>query len=186
MPMKSTLFASAALVLAACSPANVAQYEIQMPAVAPARPARIMIEVAEVSLPLYAQSQEIAVADAAGAIRTDPDKLWADDMQRAVSLALAESLMRHSGAVVAAEPWPLLDRAEARLDVRVKTLVAGVDGQLRFAGQYFLVFDDARRPRINWFDLSVPLPRISAAAVSRATGLAIDGLAQEIAGKIRR
>jgi uncharacterized lipoprotein YmbA len=82
------------------------------------------IEVLEVSLPLYMQGQEIPMMGEDGSIQSDPSALWADDPARSISLTLAESLSRLSGGVASVEPWPLDDRAQRRLDVRVKTLLA--------------------------------------------------------------
>jgi len=109
--------------LAACDTTNVSQYAISGAALEPARASGTAIEVFEVSLPLYMQSQEIPVMGLDGAIRSNSNALWADDPSRAISLNLAEALARLSGGVAAVEPWPLDEPAKARLDVRVKTLL---------------------------------------------------------------
>lgn len=169
--------------LAACAPSNVSQYAISGADLEAARASGTSIEVFEVSLPLYMQSQEIPVMGADGAIRSNASALWADDPSRAISLNLAEALSRLSGGVASVEPWPLDEPAKARLDVRVKTLLAHQQGQLRFAGQYFLVSDTGRRPKVEWFDIKVPMEEVNGMTIAQATGLATQRLARQILGK---
>jgi len=169
--------------LAACDTTNVSQYAISGAALEPARASGTAIEVFEVSLPLYMQSQEIPVMGLDGAIRSNSNALWADDPSRAISLNLAEALARLSGGVAAVEPWPLDEPAKARLDVRVKTLLADEKGQLRFAGQYFMVSESRRGPKVEWFDIRVPMSEVNGMMIAQATGLATQHLARQILGK---
>lgn len=167
----------------ACSTANVAQYPINGVELETARASGTTIEVLEVSLPLYMQGEEIPMMGEDGAIHTDPNAVWADEPARAISLNLAEALSRLSGGVVSVEPWPLDDPASRRLDVRVKTLLAGNDGNLKFSGQYFLVSESGKRPKVEWFDISVPLDSKTGASIANATGLATQQLARQILGR---
>lgn len=174
------LISSIALIaaLTACARPDVTQFAITMPAIEPVRATRATVEVLEVSLPLYAQGQEIAFTDTTGAIRTDATALWADEPSRAISIALAQALSSGTGATVAVEPWPLDDRAGAKLDVRVKTLVASAQGTLTMSGQFFLVFDSDRPAISDWFDINVPLRGTTGLDISAATGTAVAELAQ--------
>lgn len=171
--------------LTACAKQDESQYVIQSPDLTAARQSQMTVEVLEVSLPRYAQDQEIPVADADGVIRTDGNALWADAPTRAVSLGLAEALSKLTGAVTAVEPWPLDEPADATLDIRVKTLLASAGDGLRFSGQYFVVYEADRQPRTAWFDIRVPIAGLSAGDVSRATGAAVTELAKTIAANLR-
>ncbi len=171
--------------LSACSTPNASQYEIVTPEIAEAKRLKTTIEIQEVSLPLYAQSQEIPFAEASGAIRTDQGSIWADTPSRAVSISLAESLSKLTGSVAAVEPWPLDEPAQVTLDVRVKKLLASADGFLEFSGQYFIVFDSGRNPASDWFEIRIPVAGQTAAEISQATGTAINELAKIVSNRIR-
>jgi len=170
-------------VLAACSSPQVAQYAISGQEIEAARKSGTTIEVLEVSLPLYMQGQEIPMMGEDGSIRSDPSALWADDPARSISLTLAEALSRLSGGVASVEPWPLEDPAARRLDVRVKSLLATNTGELKFSGQYFMVSDTGRSPKVDWFDITVPLAEKSGATIAQATGLATQELARQVLGR---
>ena len=141
-----------------------------------------MVEVRDVSLPSYAAADEIAVQDATGKLVIDAGTLWADSPERAVALELAGNLARLSGAKVASEPWPFEALPEARLDVRFESLLAGADGQLRAAGQYFVGVTDGRSERSGLFNLSVPFdPEGGPQAIAHARGRVILELSTKIA-----
>ena len=146
---------------------------------------RTTIEVLEVSLPLYAQGQEIPFAEASGAIRTDKGSVWADTPSRAISLSLAESLSKLTGSVTAVEPWPLDESAAVKLDVRVKKLLASAEGSLEFSGQYFIVYGSDRNPVSEWFEISIPVAGQTGADISKATGAAINELAEMVSKRLR-
>lgn len=140
------------------------------------------VEVRDVSLPTYAAADEIAVLDANGKLVTQSDVLWADSPERAVALELARHLARLSGARVASEPWPFEAFPDARLEVRFESLVAGIDGQFRTSGQYFVGVTDGGRERSGLFDFSVPYdPAGGPQAIAQARGKAILDLATYIA-----
>lgn len=184
MTLKYTL-AVLATALSACTSNNVSQFALEIPNVETARATGLTVEVLEISLPLYAQSQEIPMRDVDGAIKSDPAVLWADEPTRSISLGLAETLSRMTGGVAAVEPWPLDDRAAYRLDVRVSELVATPDNTLKFSGQFFVINDDGRRPKVEWFDLTVPIAGSDGQSVARATSQAVVELSGLIAAKIR-
>jgi len=137
------------------------------------------IEVAEVSLPTYAASDEIAVVEDGALVLSGV--LWADDPTRAVSLALARNIKEITGARVASEPWPFDLNPEARVDVRVEQLLVS-DGTLRLSGQYFVADLDGRgRDHAHVFDLSRPLTDLSASSAAAERTALLAELAREIA-----
>lgn len=96
------------------------------------------VSLREVSLPTYASEEGIAVADASGAITTATDRLWADDPTRAVTLRLTNALADLTGRVVASDPWPFREEAEAVVEVRIETFVAETSGQFVAQGRYYV------------------------------------------------
>ncbi len=173
---------TAALLLAGCG-GEVLRYPVP-DAPAPARQsiAYRSVEVREVSLPLYAASEEIAVQGEGGAITTDSDLLWADNPSRAITLELARHLTQISGARVAPEPWPFGGYPQAVLDVRVEELLALSSGALRLKGQYFVAPDASDGGRAGLFDVSAPVPAPGgAAAIAAARAQAVRDLAALIA-----
>jgi hypothetical protein len=176
------------LLTAACGSGNEARFLIDPPAATAELPVRVStIELREVSLPAYAAAVEIARQEDTGALRNLPDTLWADDPVRGVTTALALALDRATTAAAAAEPWPLDEPAQARVEVRVERMVAGPDGQFRFAGQYAIASPDGIvRERLRRFDITTPVAAEGAAGIADASGAAISRLAAEIAAELRR
>ena len=168
--------------MSACSN-NISQFAIEGNPLEEGRRSNTTIEVLEVSLPLYMQGQDIPVMDENGAIKTTSGAEWADDPARAISLNLAQSLSRLSGGIASVEPWPLDEPALKRLDVRVKTLLANNRGTLDFSGQYFLTPDDGSKPKVDWFNIAVPMRSLDARSIAHATGIATQQLAREILGQ---
>ncbi len=145
------------------------------------------IEVRDVSLPAYAAASEIVVEDADGALRPVAKAIWADDPQRAVTGALARSIDLRSTANVSAEPWPLSDAADVRLEVRIGDMIARVDGVFTMTGQFALSSQSgAIADSLQRFAIDVPLADTSPASVASATGKAIDALATDILARLRR
>jgi uncharacterized lipoprotein YmbA len=173
------------LALAACSnPEKVARYPIEPPAVKKSLPNRIgTAELREVSLPQYATAQEIAYQTPDGALRSNPDNLWADDPARSITLALARQISAISGATVLSDPWPLSDPPRRRIEVRIEQILPGADGALHVSGVYFVSpaglnggGDVVRR-----FDFSVPIATGEPSAIVAAQGAAVTELAKRIA-----
>lgn len=176
-------------VVAACgTEGNVARYLIDAPApTLRVATARGTIEVRNVSLPRHATSEEIAVQAEDGSLRVTTDALWADDPARAMTGALALALDEITPATVAAEPWPLSDLPDQRLEVRVQQMVAQSDGQFRLAGQYFVAPVVSERAAVaERFDFTVPIAGRDYAAISRAAGAATTELAERIARRLAR
>lgn len=142
------------------------------------------LEVREVSLPTYAQTEEIWRETEGGALVADAAALWADDPARGVTLELSQHLASFTGARVAAEPWPFEDLPQARLIVRVTEMVAGADGRFRLSGQYFVSSVSAGRDRSGTFNVSAPImPESGSAGIAAARAVAVRDLARLIASR---
>lgn len=141
------------------------------------------IEVRQINLPSYAAGDEIASRSATGAITTDKSTLWADEPARALTLQLSRTIGQITGAQVAAEPWPFLDRAAAIVDVRVEDMVAEADGTYRLTGQYYVAPDSGYGGRSGLFAISQPIVGDGAGGIASARSAAIGALAEEIVRK---
>lgn len=141
------------------------------------------VELLDVSLPTYAQNPEIYVEGAGGALTAVEDRIWADDPQRGVTLDLARALGAVTTAQVAAAPWPFDSFPDARVDVRVSEMVAGVDGVYRLSGQYYVAArDGSGRERVRDFRLTTPFaPDAGPAAIAAARATVTASLARDIA-----
>lgn len=170
--------------LAACSSAPALRYPVS---VLPETGGKIgvsvsALEVRDVNLPLYAGLETISIEGPDGVLITDKNTLWADDPTRAVTQGLADALSALTRAKVAAEPWPLSDGPDARLEVRFSKALAGKDGQFSMAGQYFVSSPGGlRREVARRFDVSVPYVVGNPTSVADAMGQAIQKLARTIA-----
>lgn len=178
----------AALALSACSADKLYTVPTAVPTAASGQAAvsRISIaygtvEVQDVSLPEYASGQAIPMRASDGSISSSRNLLWADLPTRAVTLELSRYLRQTTGAEIAPSPWPFLDRAEVRVDVRVEQMLAEADGTFRLSGQYFIAPETGARGRSALFDLTVPMAGPGTAAIAAARGQAILQLAQVIA-----
>ncbi len=172
------------VALAACSdPTKTARFTLDPAPVTKQYPNRIgSAELREVSLPQYASDQEVPFQTVDGAVRSSPDNIWADDPRRAVTLALAQQISGLSGARVIAEPWPLTDLPQRRIEVRVEQFIATAQNTVRLAGNYYVTplagegGDVMRR-----FDLSVPVTGEGPGAIAAAQGQAVTQLSARIA-----
>lgn len=167
------------LVLAACGGEPV-RYAVPVPQAQGRVAVNVgTLEVRDATLPLYAGLEEIFTEQEDGGLVSDTSVLWADDPQRGITQGLASALASLTTARVAAEPWPLEDLPDARLEVRFDTLLARADGQLSMSGQYFVARPDADRS--GRFAILVPYQPGSIVSIARAQGRAIDLLARQIA-----
>lgn len=174
------------LAMAACSnPEKTGRFLIDPPASGAQVPNRLgTAELKDVSLPEYASGQEVAWQTADGAVRSNPDNLWADNPQRGFTLALARAISDISGATVIGEPWPLAEPPQRRLEVRVEKALAQADGVFRLTGRYFVSDEGYGTGGANHarsFDISVPLASDQPGAVAQAMSQAIGQLAAQIA-----
>lgn len=174
------------LAMAGCSnPEKTGRFLIDPPASGAQVPNRLgTAELKDVSLPEYASGQEVAWQTADGAVRSNPDNLWADNPQRGFTLALARAISDISGATVIGEPWPLAEPPQRRLEVRVEKALAQADGVFRLTGRYFVSDEGYGTGGANHarsFDISVPLASDQPGAVAQAMSQAIGQLAGQIA-----
>ncbi len=139
------------------------------------------VSIRDVSLPTYAASDDIFVSGPDGKITADAGLFWADAPDRAVTLELTRYLAQITGARVASEPWPFLDRPQAELELRVEEMLAYADGTFRMSGQYFVAPENGR-DRARLFALSVPIGgTFTAQDIAAARGAVMRQLAGEIA-----
>ncbi|MEM9431321.1 MAG: PqiC family protein [Pseudomonadota bacterium] len=176
------------VALAACSnDANIERYPI--PLLSTENRIEIAadtVEVRLVSLPLYAESEEVPLLGGDGALRTSADVLWADEPDRALSQALARNLTEITSAVVAVEPWPLEGFPETRIEVRVDALIAPPGGILRFAGAWYAASPGTPgQDRSARFQFSQPLAGDGVPALAEAYAEVTLDLARTIAEGLR-
>ena len=114
------------------------------------------IVVVAVTLPSYAQAEEIYQRDADGAI-LPLGPLWADEPGRAVTQQVARDLDAITGRLVAPEPWPFRGRPDVRVDIRVQDFHATVDGSFRLSGQVFVAPEETGPDRARRFDIETPI-----------------------------
>ena len=186
--MRNTVFFMICLsVLGACSdPLSTGRYMIDSPTAEKTLPNRLgKAELREVSLPQYASDQEIVWQTEDGALRSTSKNVWADNPARAMTLALARQISAVSGATVIAEPWPLSQEPDRRIEVRVEQVLPRADGVLRMSGIYFVslaVGVLGRYPdSVHRFDIEVPLEGEGPGFIAKAQSAAIGQLAEQIA-----
>ncbi|MBJ6371410.1 PqiC family protein [Sedimentitalea arenosa] len=145
------------------------------------------IELREVTLPVYASGSEIMLQGEDGALRPSDNAVWADDQVRAVTLSLARDIEAVSTATAAAEPWPLIDSPQVRVEVRIDRMVAQTDGVFRMSGQFAIASPGgAVRETLNRFDIAQPMAAGTPTAIADATSAAITTLARQIANRLSR
>ncbi|WP_438956345.1 PqiC family protein [Cognatiyoonia sp.] len=143
--------------------------------------------VRTVSLPTYAAAEEIAIELAPGIIGTSADILWADDPERAVTLAMTQQLDAILSATVGPDPWPFAGLPDVAIDVRVAQMLAGSDGLFHLSGQYFIGGDGIDFPNGSFgFDIRKPLNSGEVRDIARAQALALLELSEGIAKRLAR
>jgi hypothetical protein len=141
------------------------------------------VEVVEVSLPSYADGEDIFVQQA-GFVLTPTSAIWADDPARALTLEISRALNAITAATVAPEPWPFEEEAQARLDIRVEEFAPDVtQNAFILRGQYFVGGPEGSGlARARGFRVAAPLPPDAGpAAIAAARAQAAILLAREIA-----
>ncbi|KUF10387.1 PqiC family protein [Pseudoponticoccus marisrubri] len=193
----------ALLVLTACGAEP--QY---LPEAAPSklrvRAAVDTLLVQTVSLPTYAADDKISYQDAEGVVRSRNFGLWADEPERATTLAMTRHLNAMTSAKVASEPWPLPEPPTGVLDIRFETMIATNSNTFRIKGQYYMgseipdpiTYDDPDKEpkelpapladKVGLFDIAIPLPEATPAAITRAQAAALTALAERIARDLSR
>lgn len=130
---------AAALALAAC--AGRPDYFLTPP------PAQVdggrapagAVAVADMSLPAYAETVEIAVLTGTGAVQLSKEALWADTPRRAMTRHLVAALQARLATQIATEPWPAYDPPDLRVEVFVDRMIGAPEGPFQFSGQYVIV-----------------------------------------------
>ncbi|MBY6048431.1 PqiC family protein [Vannielia litorea] len=175
----------AALALTACSGDDIRVAPGGQ--VAPAPPSERVgirygsVEVVLVTMPTYATTEEIMVA-AEGGTLVPLGALWSDEPARAMTLQLARELGVVTGRVVAPEPWPFRDPADARIDVRVEDFHATRRGTFRVAGQYYVAPEDQGREVARGFAVEAPIQgELTASTVAAARTAAVGRLVVALA-----
>jgi uncharacterized protein len=142
--------------------------------------------VRNLSLPSYAAAEEIPRETTTGLITTS-GILWADDPQRASTLALSGHLGQILSVDAGAEPWPFLDLPDVVVDIRVSRMIAAADGQFYLTGQAFIGGDGRPfRNSVIPFDIRHPLPDQSLTSIAAAQSAALLALAETIARQLAR
>jgi len=145
------------------------------------------VMVKRVSLPTYAAVEEVAFERTEGLIASNPVVLWADDPQRAVTLALTRNLSDILNNQVGPEPWPLAGLPAVSIDVRVERMLAGIDGHFHLAGQVYIAGEGIDFPNASQqFDIAAPLVDQSLANIANAQAQALLSLSELIAQKLGR
>lgn len=173
------------MLLAACSDDVLQTSPIYVPQVASVTEERVAsryrsVEVVEVTMPTYAEDEEIYVRDGDGALSA-LGPFWADAPSRSVTLQLARELGAITGVRVAPEPWPYRSFAEVRVDVRIEDFVATSSGAFLISGQYFVAPDSGERERAGRFEITAPLSAMTSAGIAAARSNAVGQLAVKIA-----
>lgn len=178
---------SLVLLLAACA-GTPSRYLIETaPAPAPIALRVSTIELRDVVLPAYAEDSKILQETAEGGLRPIKGAEWADGTARGVTAELARSLDLRGSASVAAEPWPLSDPAQVRLEVRIDRMVARADGSFLLSGQFALAAPERQiRDGLERFEIAVPLADTGAAAVANAYASSLEQLSLQILRRLAR
>ncbi|MFQ6546862.1 membrane integrity-associated transporter subunit PqiC [Aestuariibius sp. 2305UL40-4] len=172
------------IALAGCAGDPSLRFAVPQPAAGdPIRIAARTVEIREVTLPTYADSEEIFVESPGGFISSDPSLLWADQPSRAMTLSLSRLMGEITGARTAPEPWPFESIPDARIEVRVDEMVAGADGLFRFSGQYFIGSPTERvAERSGVFSLTAPYQSdLGIPSIANARAVVLRDLARLIA-----
>ncbi|MEM8803969.1 MAG: ABC-type transport auxiliary lipoprotein family protein [Pseudomonadota bacterium] len=181
--IRSTLVLATLWMITACSSEDI-RFDTPAPAGSPEQVtvAFQRIEVLAVSLPSYAQTEEIYLRDASGAI-VPLGPLWADEPERGLTLDLVRELRAVTQRLVAPDPWPFRDRADVRVDVRLDVFHATAAGTFRIEGQVFVAPEEAvGRDRARRFEIEVPVvSATNAASIAAARAAAVRELSVIIA-----
>ena len=176
------LFALGLTALAACSSAINRVDLVPLQSTLQLRALVGSVLVRTVSLPSYAAEEEVSVQGPEGLITSDGAILWADDPERAATLAVSGHLNDILSASVGPDPWPFAGIPDVTVEVRVTDMLAGNDGVFRLRGQYFIGGDGIEFRRIvRSFDYAVPLPGEGVSGVAAAQSQALLQLSEDIA-----
>lgn len=176
------------LLLAGCSdPEATGRFLVSAPPAERSLPNRLgRAELREVSLPAYASGQEIGWQTADGAVRSNPQNVWADDPGRAATQLIARQISMASGATVIPDPWPLAESPDRRIEIRVDEMLARADGRFVLTGSYYVSpVASSGSDVVRLFSIAVPVPAPvqgdAPGAIAAAQSAALRELALQIA-----
>jgi uncharacterized lipoprotein YmbA len=145
------------------------------------------IELKDVALPGHASGPDVMMQAEDGTMVVLGEADWVDEPVRSYTDLLARELDTRSTATVAAEPWPLFDRAQAEIVVRIDRMLARADGQMELSAQVAVTSSDrVIADRIERFVLTTPMPSLDARGVSAASGTVLQMLAGRILTMLAR
>lgn len=175
-------------VLAACTAQPPAQYLLDVPtSTLRLSPLVSSVEVRTVSLPRYATADGLTRQGEDAALTTDSSEVWADNPERAATLAIARNLGAITSARVSAEPWPFAQPPAAMVTITVEQFVATAANTVRLQGDYAIApVASGLADRGGRFDISAPITGEDAQAFARAHGQALLQLSQTIAQRLAR
>ncbi|MBP7000665.1 membrane integrity-associated transporter subunit PqiC [Amaricoccus sp.] len=183
---RSLLLLLAALGLAAC--AGKPDYYLVPPVGGASRQGSAgSVAVADMSLPAYAETVEIAVMNDTGAVTLSKGALWADTPRRALTRHLVAALQSRLAAQVATEPWPAFDQPDLRVEVFVDRMIGAPDGPFQFSGQYVIVSNlSGRVISSDRFAITLPPQGAGYQGLIDAHARAVEALADQIAARLSR
>lgn len=114
------------------------------------------VEVALTTMPSYAQTEEIFMQAADGTLGP-LGPLWSDEPSRAMTLQVAKDLSEITGQLVAPDPWPFRDFADAKLDIRISDFFVSDTSTFRMTGQYFVAPEFDGRDIAQTFEIEIPV-----------------------------
>lgn len=145
------------------------------------------IAVADMSLPAYAETVEIAVLTDTGAVQLSKDALWADTPRRAMTRHLVAALQARLSAQVATEPWPAFDQPDLRIEVFVDRMIGAPEGSFQFSGQYVIVSNMSGRViSSDRFAIALPPQGAGYQGLIDSHARAVEALADQIAARLAR
>lgn len=152
----------------------------------PAQPARNVIGLRELALPLYARRTQIATVGPGGAVTLSEEHRWAEEVPRASTRVVARTLTDLVGRTVFIEPWPQGTEPTVRVDIEVDYFAGRLDGELRFEGQYRIVPANGGEARASRFALTEQATGEGYEALVDSHRRALVELARIIAEELRR
>jgi len=185
--MLNKLMIMAVLGLAACAGPTSRLALTPMQSTLELRPLVRSAMVRTVSLPTYAAAEEISFETADGLISSNENVLWADDPQRAVTIAITRNLADILNTDVGPDPWPFVGLPDVGIDIRIAQMLAGADGTFRLTGQFYVGGDGIDfRNSSTAFAISKPMPDQSLPSIANAQAAALLTLSEQIARKLGR
>lgn len=173
--------------LVACSPPinRLSMAPLQSPL--ELRPLVESVMLRTVTLPSYAAAEEIAFETAEGLIASNEDVIWADDQQRAVTVAITRNMTDILNAMVGPEPWPFIALPDVVVDIQVERMLAGSDGIFLLTGQFYvggdgIDFPNSTRP----FAISKPMADGTLASIAAAQAEVLLTLSEDISKVLAR